>query len=96
MAPRLVAVDPSLSWQDARAARARQLVLLDSGAAGPAFSAACPFFKTTLVEGDGAVQQADWHGYTLRAAIFSSDCDEIVYTSGPALRIQEFSLCPHS
>ena len=79
MAPRLVAVDPSLSWQDARAARARQLVLLDPGAAGPAFSAACPFFKTTLVEGDVAVQQADWHGYTLRAAIFSSDCDEIVY-----------------
>ena len=79
MAPRLIAVDASVSVPDARAARARQLVLLDSGASGPAFSTACPFFKTTMAEGDVAVEQADWHGYALRAAIFSSDCDEVAY-----------------
>ena len=79
MAPRLIAVDPSLSAPDARAARARQLVILNPGASGPAFSAACPFLKTTVAEGDVAVEQADWHGYTLRAAVFSGDCDEVAY-----------------
>ena len=62
-----------------RRAPASQLVLLNSGASGPAFSTACPFFKITMAEGDVAVEQADWHGYTLRAAIFSGDCDEVDY-----------------
>ena len=77
MAPRNINADPTLSADEQRAARGRQMVVLDTAASGPALQSACVWIKCTPstegVAGAVELEAGDWKLLSLHGAIFAAE-----------------------